>query len=177
MWNTNKELENKLHKLEKEFERFSQNLEPRSGSFEWQMWYDRINEKVNTWDWLKWNPIGWWDKFFTTYTTHSWSWNKTITCWFRPRFVFLFTMITTWTDQDFTRSWITEDDDQNLTVTTEYWTAQYASLWTWDNSTIQVIYLNSWTDNAKMWSFSDTWFTLTNVSLSVTAWIHVLAIW
>ena len=51
MWNTNQELLNRIIKLEKEVEKFSQSVEPKSWYYDWQLFWDKTSKQMKAWDW------------------------------------------------------------------------------------------------------------------------------
>lgn len=91
MWNTNTELETRIKSLEKEFERFSQNVEPKSGYYDGQLWYDKVNWQMKVWngtDYVSmwwWSGVGWGKTLIFSRASSVWTGNQSFTWfWFTP---------------------------------------------------------------------------------------------
>lgn len=128
---------------------------------------DKIDAKI----WIRWAVD---TKFYSTYTTHSGTSDKTITCWFRPKLVYIYTILP-W-DRDSTLSWSIEKD-WAIYVVWAFKDWQYRQeIPYWDNF---AVYLNSWSTSYEMTEFTNTWFTLGNITDTSwnTFWLQITVLW
>ena len=142
-----------------------------------------INNHSHSWLWWDWGKIdyndllnkpSWWN-VWTWYATHSWTADKKITVWFKPKYVHIFAIYTV-TSTDYSKSWTVENDDLSLTTTTAYWDSSNQTLWSWDSSSVECVYVQ-WTRVANMASFDSDWFTLGSVNMWATIWMHFMVFW
>lgn len=54
---TNEQIYNEVIQIEKEINKFSQNIQPQTWQYEGQIWYDRINNIIKVWNWKIWEKI------------------------------------------------------------------------------------------------------------------------
>ena len=161
MWNTPQELSNRISALEKEVEKFSQNLEPKDWYYEWQLWFDKIEKKLKVWDWSSYANIApeglkYYQERKTTWTwVYSWG-DYTITTGFRPKHIsILATEANEWVSVWF--AW--EDENGVIQNGCHYRDWNYTSLWVTDWTSCIAIKRSV----ATAWyvkSISDTWFVL-----------------
>lgn len=154
MWITNQDLSLQIQALSKRLEKFEQAEEPVYWRYEWQTWYNKVDEVMEVWDWQVFKPIGWsswWWIADTKYSLIDWRsitvwWDTTFSWfWFEPKKVMIFWTNTVWL-------WYYDDDWNKTNVTTTL---------TWSNALL--IHLESgWlVISWHLKEFTTDWFIVT----------------
>lgn len=112
-----------------------------------------------------------------------WAWDRDIEIWFEAKYVHVYTVYKSWT------SCMSEAYVTNLNWTTtvstnymKYWFNDMYTLWSWDNSSIEVVYIQR--DATR---YREYWITINPTSITFNLWdewslppwtaIHIFAIW
>ena len=109
--------------------------------------------------------------------------DEVITMWFRPKYVHVLSIYENWNNGR-SESFITDDGTTQKVVTryVMYNIEDEYSLWEWDETTVEAIYIDRDTTRHRYyyWTVTNTWITF-SVSSQGTApppiAVHIFAIW
>lgn len=118
-------------------------------------------------------------KFYTTRVFVTSTWDKTVTCWFRPKAIYIRAIFEDFdASAGFSQTYTIENNDGTITTSgiRREGNTMY-SLWTWASTSIEAVYLDS-THYMFVTLISNTWFTLGNSDFDWEDWyLHITVFW